>query len=171
MVPTPGADVRTVLMVDDLVGEARPEDAVLLASEAQVRGAFQILWVGEGPLATRMDELRRLFGLENFHRLAPRELSEALDRADLLCVLGESPFLPPAAAAAAAAALPVLSVRGNELEHLADSANVFFAGNPGDLEAMSRALLELPYGKGSAGPLQLPKAEDFTENIRKLLRS
>ncbi len=160
---------RRLLIIDDLVAEARPEDAVLLADELRRGGdSLRLVWVGEGPLVSRVDKLRRLFGLENFQVLSPADFDLSPGAADLLCVLGESPYLPPAAAVAAQTGLPLLSVRGNELENLCDSESISFAGTPGDISSMARAVHDFSPGL-RGGPLRLPAEEDFTEKLRRLL--
>lgn len=161
--------IRRLLIIDDLVAEARPEDAVLLADEFRRGGdSLRLVWVGEGPLVSRVDELRRLFGLENFQLISPAAFDLSQGAADLLCVLGESPYLPPAAAVAAQTGLPLLSVRGNELENFGDSESISFAGAPGDISSMARAVRDFSPGL-RGGPLRLPAEEDFGEKLRRLL--
>jgi len=162
-----GPETRILVFIDDLVPAARPEDAILLADELRRMGeSRQILWCGEGPLAGRIRELGGLFGLDNFH-LRERDPEIWLD-ADLCCVAGASPYLPVGAAAAMMAGLPVLSVRGNELERFEDSAPIRFAGRPGEIGELARAVRDFPLPVESQESWKKPE-EDFPEVLGKLI--
>ncbi len=167
------ADATLVVVAGDLTATGRAEDA---AAVARTLGERKDIWfrvVGRGPLASAVNDLGRLFGLDRF---AVNEIEHSLEdivaAADVICCPGQSEILPPAAAIAVAAGVPTAAPSSGEASEIAKSGigTIHLGGNAGDIEALAAAVLAaIDAGPPSSGVSESEVA-NRAERTRRIYR-
>jgi len=145
---------KTVIgMWADLVPEKRPEDFVALAARFKRNPQLYFLLAGDGPLATTVSDLVRLFQLERFI-LDTNGLNrfDLLAVADIACTTSESEPYPVFPLAALGSGTPMVAAAVDDIgflvEHSGSPAAV--VENTGDISAFEQALTRLLEVAGTA---------------------
>ena len=167
------ADATLVVVAGDLTSSSRAEDA---AAVAQTLGEREDIWfrvVGRGPLASAVDDLGRLFGLDRF---AVTEVDHSLDdivaAADVICCPAQGEILSPAAAMAVASGVPLVAPSRGEAEDLKASGveAIHLGGAAGDIEALAGALVEAIDGDPSYSEVGEADVMNRAEQTRRIYR-
>ncbi len=167
------ADATLVVVAGDLTASSRAEDA---AAVARTLGEREDIWfrvVGRGPLASAVDDLGRLFGLDRFAvNEADHSLDDIVAAADVICCPGQSEILPPAAAIAVASGVPMVAPSSGEAAEIAESGigAIHLGGNAGDIEALAGAVLEAIDAGPSSSKLAEAEVTNRAERTRRIYR-
>jgi hypothetical protein len=167
------ADATLVVLAGDLTASSRAEDA---AAVARTLGEREDIWfrvVGRGPLASAVDDLGRLFGLDRFAvKEADHSLEDVVAAADIICCPGQNEILPPAAAIAVASGVSMVAPSSGEAAEMAKSGigAIHLGGAAGDIEALADAILEAIDTGPPASGVSETEISDRAERTRRIYR-